>query len=120
MLYNYKGIYMIKYTSLLIVAFLMLGCGSKANIETPKTTTETAENVIQESKNKVKTVTKAPSLPAGFKEEKKLRAIGANVPSTCQEWSDGCNSCARAGNGQASCTIYTCDNKAPFSCLKWQ
>lgn len=112
---------MIKYANLLIVAFLILGCGSKTKIETPKVTTEKIETAeVKSVVKEAKTVTKAPSLPTGFKEEKKLRAIRANVPATCQEWSDGCNSCARAGNTQASCTIYTCDNKAPFSCLKWQ
>jgi len=114
---------MIKYITLLMVAFLMLGCGTKATA--PKVKNETKQVVTQEVKE-VKTVvqaTKEPTkmtLPEGFKETKKLRPMDANVPQTCQEWSDGCNTCSRAGANQASCTVYTCENKAPFSCLKWQ
>ena len=106
-----------------MVAFLMLGCGTKATA--PKVKNETKQVVTQEVKE-VKTViqaTKEPTkmtLPEGFKETKKLRPMDANVPQTCQEWSDGCNTCSRAGANQASCTVYTCENKAPFSCLKWQ
>jgi len=102
---------MIKYISLLIIAVLMLGCGSRPKVETAE-----VQNVVK----KTKTVTEAPTLPAGFKEKTKLRVIGANIPTTCQEWSDGCNTCSRAKNNQASCTIYTCENKGSFSCLKWQ
>ena len=116
---------MIKFITLVSIALLMLGCNIKSEnvapeLTLPSTTTAPKVEAVSKVSTKVKTVVKTPSLPAGFKEEKKLRPIGANVPATCQEWSDGCNSCSRAGKGQASCTIYTCENKAPFSCLKWQ
>jgi PBP1b-binding outer membrane lipoprotein LpoB len=112
---------MIKYVTIAVMAFLMLGCGSKAEVAKPKSTPQKVlKEVVKADTTTVKTVTKTPTLPAGFVEEKKLRAIGANVPKTCQEWSDGCNTCARAANNQANCTIYTCENRGPFSCLKWQ
>ncbi len=109
---------MLKYITLFIVTFLMIGCVEK-NISTDTKTSikHTTTKKVKESK---KTVVKRVSLPEGFKETKKLRPLESNVPATCQEWSDGCNTCERAGNKQASCTIYTCENKAAFSCLKWQ
>jgi len=106
-----------------MIAFLMLGCGTKATVAEVKSETK---HMVTEEVKEVKTVvqaTKKPTkmtLPEGFKEIKKLRAMDANVPQTCKEWSDGCNTCSRAANNQASCTIYTCETKSPFSCLKWQ
>ena len=110
---------MIKYISLFMITFLMLGCGTKATVAKVKSETK---HVVTEEVKEVKTVVQATkmTLPEGFKEIKKLRAMDANVPQTCKEWSDGCNTCSRAANNQASCTIYTCETKAPFSCLKWQ
>ena len=113
---------MLKYIALFIVTFLMIGCAEKAASVNVKTTKQTITQKVKESKKTV-AVKKSPkrmTLPDGFKETKKLRPLEANVPKTCQEWSDGCNTCERAGNKQASCTVYTCENKAPFSCLKWQ
>ena len=109
---------MIKYTTLFVVAFLMLGCGAK----TTSTKLKTNKIVTQKSKDITKTRKKIKrmTLPEGFKETKKLRPMDTNVPKTCHEWSDGCNTCTRAKNNQASCTLYTCENKATFSCLKWQ
>jgi hypothetical protein len=106
-----------------MIAFLIIGCGAKAT--SVKVKTSTKQQVTQEIKEiksviEVKETQKKTTLPEGFKETKKLRPMNANVPQTCQEWSDGCNTCTRAGNNQASCTVYTCENKAPFSCLKWQ
>ncbi len=111
---------MIKYTTLFVVAFLMLGCGAKAT--SAKVKSETKKIVTQESESVVKTTKKIKrmTLPEGFKETKKLRPMDTNVPKTCREWSDGCNTCNRAKNNQASCTVYTCETKATFSCLKWQ
>ena len=114
---------MIKYIALLVVTFLMIGCGTK--VTPTKTNTPTKQVVKQEIKEtkSVMQVHKSPkkmTLPEGFKETKKLRPLETNVPTTCEEWSDGCNTCTRAGNNQASCTVYTCENKVPFSCLKWQ
>ena len=107
---------MIKYITLVIVAILMIGCGTKATSTKVKMpTTKIVTNKIKE----VKKLPKRMTLPEGFKETKKLRPLESNVPKTCQEWSDGCNTCTRAENNQASCTVYTCENKAPFSCLKW-
>jgi hypothetical protein len=115
---------MIKYITLIIVAFLMIGCGAKATSTkvNKDTTKQTVTNKVIDTKEviEVKKEPKRVTLPEGFKETKKLRPLEANVPTTCQEWSDGCNTCTRAGNNQASCTVYTCENKAPFSCLKWQ
>jgi negative regulator of sigma E activity len=102
-----------------MLIFLMIGCGTKtpsSEVNSNKKQTSTKE--VKEPKKAVKV--KRMSLPEGFKETKKLRPLEPNVPVTCQEWSDGCNICTRAGNNQASCTIYTCENKGPFSCLKWQ
>lgn len=104
---------MTKYIALLL-AFLMLGCGVKST--SPKIKSKTKPDVTQKSK----TIIKRKRLPEGFREITKLRPIDANVPKTCQEWSDGCNTCTRAKDNQASCTIYTCENKSIFSCLKWQ
>jgi hypothetical protein len=114
---------MIKYITLLVVTFLMIGCGAKATsskVNAPTKQTITKEGKKTKTPTKVKRETKRMTLPEGFKETKKLKPLESNVPKTCQEWSDGCNTCTRAGNNQASCTIYTCENKAPFSCLKWQ
>jgi hypothetical protein len=113
---------MMKYITLLVVTFLMIGCGAKAT--SAKVNSPTKQTLTKEAKEtkipiKVKQATKRMTLPEGFKETKKLRPLEANVPKTCQEWSDGCNTCTRAGNNQASCTIYTCEDKTPFSCLKW-
>jgi len=114
---------MIKYIALFMVAFLIIGCGTKAastKVETPTTKTVTKNFTETKSTVKVKEVPKRMTLPEGFKETKKLRPLESNVPKTCEEWSDGCNTCTRAGNNKASCTVYTCENKTPFSCLKWQ
>ena len=111
---------MIKYITLFMVAFLLLGCGVKAT--SVKVNGQTKQGVTQELKT-VTRMTKQPrimTLPEGFRESKKLKPIDVNVPKTCQEWSDGCNTCSRAKNNQANCTIYTCETKTPFSCLKWQ
>ena len=103
-----------------MVAFLMLGCGAKAT--SAKVNSQT-KHVITQNLKAVAQTTKQPrkmTLPEGFRESKKLRPIDVNVPKTCQDWSDGCNTCSRAKNNQANCTIYTCETKRPFSCLKWQ
>ena len=123
MLFNYKGIDMIRYITLFMLTFLLLGCGTKTpSTEAKHETKQAVTKEVKELKNVVETKTKPKkmTLPEGFKETKKLRPMESNVPATCQEWSDGCNTCSRAGNNQASCTIYTCENKTPFSCLKWQ
>ncbi len=111
---------MVKYITLFVIAFLMLGCGTKTT--SAKVKNQSKKIVTQEPKAVVKPTKKIKrmTLPEGFKETKKLRPMDANVPKTCQEWSDGCNTCNRAGNNQASCTVYTCENKTAFSCLKWQ
>jgi negative regulator of sigma E activity len=100
----------------------MVGCA----IKTPSAKVNNGKKELNKEKiqkvnnvQKVKEV-KRKNLPEGFKEIKKLRPIKENVPATCQEWSDGCNTCTHAKNNQASCTIYTCETKGPFSCLKWQ
>ncbi|CAA6827089.1 MAG: Unknown protein [uncultured Sulfurovum sp.] len=52
-------------------------------------------------------------------ETKVMRNIGADIPTSCVMWSDGCNVCTRAGGGKASCTTGPkCSNKM-FSCLQW-
>lgn len=105
-----------QYLWLLTISLFMMSCGVKTEITQPQST-------ISETKEVAKALTttqKEPKLPVGFVEEKKLQPITANVPPSCQEWSDGCNSCTRTNNNQANCTIYTCENKGPFSCLRWQ
>ena len=111
---------MIKYITLSMVVFLIVGCGAKA------TSTNINTNIKQTVTQKVKSTVKVKreprrmTLPESFKEIKKLRPLEGNIPKTCQEWSDGCNRCTRAGENQASCTVYSCENKVAFSCLKWQ
>ncbi|MBU1668212.1 hypothetical protein KKC13_07305 [bacterium] len=110
---------MTKYISVIIVALFMHGCSGKTEVATPKVEapmTKEADSI----KKEVKTLQKDPVLPAGFVEKKVMKPMDSNVPQDCQEWSDGCNTCTRAENNQASCTVYTCDNKGAFSCLKWQ
>lgn len=112
---------MIKYITAFTVAILMLGCEVKTM--SPKVNITTKQQVTPQKVNTVVKTIKKPmrmSLPEGFKEVKKLRPLKSNVPKDCKEWSDGCNVCTRAGNHKASCTVYTCEKKAPFSCLKWQ
>lgn len=126
---------MTKYITIVIVSFLMLGCGTKTPaVKAKKVTKQVATEKVQQIQevqtvqeiSSVENVTpaveepKIMTLPEGFREVKKLRRIGANVPKTCQEWSDGCNTCSREQGNQASCTVYTCETKAAFSCLKWQ
>ena len=108
---------MIKYVTITVMAFLMLGCATKTEVAPAS---QTPQKVIKSADKVVKSANKAPSLPAGFVEEKKIKALDPTIPKTCQEWSDGCNTCSRAGNKQANCTVYTCEKKVPFSCLKWQ
>lgn len=119
---------MIKKTSmLLMVALFIVGCESKSKILQPKvnlTPIQTVEIVeeakVMEVKKEIKPIAKKLALPVGFIEKKIVKPIGFNVPKTCQEWSDGCNSCSRTDASQASCTTYTCQNQTAFSCLKWQ
>ena len=127
---------MIKYITFTLIAFLALGCQQKIETIQPETATQESEMTIvdiqseayvspvttissEKKTNVVKTLRKDPVLPADFKEEKKLKAMPSNIPTTCQMWSDGCNTCTRAGNNKASCTVYDCTNKIKFSCLQW-
>jgi len=129
---------MIKYISIMLGTLFMLGCSAtteevstkvnapivqESNTIKKEITKTVATPIVEESKTltkKVKTLQKDPVLPAGYVEEKALKPLGSNVPLDCEEWSDGCNSCTRAGHHQASCTVNTCKNKGPFSCLRWQ
>jgi hypothetical protein len=130
---------MIKNLYIFIITFILVGCDSKNELVKPMVIENNKVEmnigmrapveIVQEAKvtfqeevkpQKIKVIEKKLTLPTNFIEEKKLKPIGRNIPSTCQEWSDGCNTCSRARGNQASCTIYTCNNKAPFSCLKWQ
>jgi len=67
----------------------------------------------------VRTVSEAPQLPAGYKEETKLVSVKGNIPKSCQMWTDGCNTCTRAGKRKANCTLYKCQSNIKFSCLQW-
>lgn len=119
-----------KISMLLMVALFIVGCESKSEKLQPKVnltpiaTVEIVEEAkvveVVEVKKEIKPIVEKLALPVGFIEKKIVKPIGLNVPKTCQEWSDGCNSCSRTNAGQASCTTYTCENQAPFSCLKWQ
>jgi len=132
--------------SIILIAFIFIGCNSKnellqskVNIEEKVETVQKIENVkkIEKLHQRIEIPTKENvkevipkktfnitepkfSLPIGYVEEKKLQVIKNNVPSTCQEWSDGCNTCTRTSQNQANCTVYSCENQAPFSCLRWQ
>lgn len=109
-----------KYISIVILAFLMFGCSEKTEIVTPKIDTPSVTKEVTPSKKEVKTLTEAPALPAGFVEKKALKPLDPMIPPSCKEWSDGCNTCTRANRDQASCTLYTCENKGAFSCLRWE
>jgi uncharacterized lipoprotein NlpE involved in copper resistance len=122
-----------KISMLLIVALILVNCENKSEKVQPKVNlTPTAiVEVVQEAKvieevkvievkKEIQPIKEKLALPDGFIEKKVLKPIGINVPKTCEEWSDGCNTCDRKKAGQASCTTYTCENQAPFSCLKWQ
>ena len=74
---------------------------------------------VYSSKPEVHTQAETPQLPEDFKEETKLLPIRAAVPSKCKMWSDGCNTCTRAGGGKANCTTYKCESNLKFSCLQW-
>jgi len=128
MLESIKRENMIKHLYILAIALTIIGCQNKsktvqipANIETPVFLIKEAKvDVPKEVKSIKAKATKRATLPKDFVEKKKLKRIGVNIPSTCKEWSDGCNTCSRKSTSQAYCTLYTCNNRAPFSCLKWQ
>lgn len=45
----------------------------------------------------------------------------SNIPESCLEWFDGCNSCARVGTDNIpSCTEISCDTYKAFKCTKWK
>ena len=138
-----------KFINIIIVAFLMLGCDSKTEMVQPKAaTTDTIKSAtliktipqnihvitetpiikvqpvvqyrtIQTNMQEVKTLTQDPVLPTGFKEETKRMPIKKSIPSSCQMWSDGCNTCTRMSRHQAECTVYKCNSNLKFSCLQW-
>jgi hypothetical protein len=54
-----------------------------------------------------------------IKEETKLLSIKGNIPTSCQMWTDGCNTCTRVGKRKANCTTYKCQSNIKFSCLQW-
>jgi len=43
----------------------------------------------------------------------------SNIPESCIEWFDGCNSCSRV-EGIPVCTQKACDNYKEFKCTKWK
>jgi len=45
----------------------------------------------------------------------------SNIPNSCIEWFDGCNSCARVGTDNIpSCTEISCKTYKAFKCTKWK
>lgn len=103
-----------KYLYVAIAMFFM-GCSVK-------TTTEVKAPEVK----KTLEVKKSPEVKVGNSQEvivdepKVIKNIGADIPTSCVMWSDGCNVCTRIGNGKASCTTGPeCTNKM-FSCLQWQ
>jgi hypothetical protein len=76
--------------------------------------------IHQPAKQEVRTITPVPQqLPIDYKEETKLVRIKGNIPSSCQMWTDGCNTCTRAKHKKANCTMYKCQSNIKFSCLQW-
>ncbi|CAA6799501.1 MAG: Unknown protein, partial [uncultured Sulfurovum sp.] len=85
----------------------------------PETKVEVVEVAnVTEVKNQVKSV--VPKNETIVEELKVVKSIGADIPTSCAMWSDGCNVCTRLANGKASCTSGAeCKHKM-FSCLQWQ
>jgi len=75
----------------------------------PQISRETTYNTKPTYRSEVKTI----------KEETKLLSIKRDVPTSCQMWTDGCNTCTRAGKRKANCTTYKCQSNIKFSCLQW-
>jgi hypothetical protein len=105
-----------KYIYLVGVIFLV-GCGVKMPM---------VDNVV-EKETKVEVVEVAnvvepkviPNEETVLEEQKIIKKIDVDVPTSCVMWSDGCNVCTHVGDGKASCTDGPeCINKM-VSCLQW-
>ncbi len=44
----------------------------------------------------------------------------SNIPESCFEWFDGCNSCGRDAEGIPVCTEKACNTYKAFKCTKWK
>lgn len=106
----------------ILVAMIFMGCSEKSlevnnAVETKVEVVEVAH--VMPVKQEVKRVVLQKNEKV-IEEPKVVKRIGADIPTSCVMWSDGCNVCTRLGNGKASCTTGpACSNKM-FSCLQWQ
>ncbi|CAA6816703.1 MAG: Unknown protein [uncultured Sulfurovum sp.] len=103
----------------LVVAIILMGCSQKSPEVIKVAETKTKVEVVEvASVDEVVNVgSKSETL---IVEPKVTKNIGADIATSCEMWSDGCNVCTRLGNGKASCTTNPeCQNKM-FSCLQWQ
>jgi hypothetical protein len=103
----------------LLVALVFMGCSQvepkvEKAVEVPKKVETTEVKKVIEPKKEV--VKKEEVL----EEPKVTKKVGADIPTSCYMWSDGCNVCTKMGDGtKASCTTNPeCINRM-FSCLQW-
>jgi hypothetical protein len=110
----------------LIVSIIFIGCSDKsATIEPEKEAVAPVEKVqvastptIETPKVVMEESVVLESDPVVVPEEKVTKIIKSDVPSSCAEWSDGCNVCTRLSGTKASCTKNPCTNRV-VSCLRW-
>lgn len=109
----------------LVMALLFMGCSQvepkveKKVEKSPKIeVVEVAK--VEEAKKAPLKETKPMKQEQIIEEPKVTKKVGADIPTSCFMWSDGCNVCTKIGDGtKASCTTNPeCINKM-FSCLQW-
>jgi len=102
----------------LLVALVFVGC-SQVEPKVEKAVETKKEAQVAEVKQAVEVKKETVKKEEVLDEPKVTKKVGADIPTSCYMWSDGCNVCTKVGDGtKASCTTNECTNKM-FSCLQW-
>jgi hypothetical protein len=103
----------------LLVVLVFMGC-SQVEPKVEKMTEAPKKVEVSEVKKAVEVKKEVMKKEEVLEEPKVTKRVGADIPSSCYMWSDGCNVCTKTGDGtKASCTTNPeCTNKM-FSCLQW-